>query len=216
MDLLKLFRRKPRTDKNLSQSKQSGKENLQEKELPSAHLNSASDKNLPYSEELAKLCIVFETLNKFKQAGLLYFDFAHHNVTIAQVLAEFYIYNDEEWQRFLHQLHLWAAYQHSINEYTRLYSKARADGEAEAYRQKNQGRDTKDCLPLTDAERQLARLRASQRFDADLAASPVVPLPDVHFYVLGIADGKPIVVARLINGKYETAAVPEVEEDLTI
>lgn len=163
-------------------------------------------------DELSRLCIVFETLNKFKQAGLLYFDFVHHNVTIAQALAEFYIYSDEEWQRFLHQLHLWAAYQHSINEYTRLYNKSRADGEAAAYREKNQGRDPKDYLPLTDAERSLARLRASQRFDADRAASPVVPLPDVHFYVLGIADGKPIVVARLIDGKYETAAVPNTDE----
>ena len=85
---------------------------------------------------LQETALLFETLNKFKSAGLLYFDFRHNIVTIAQALAEHFIYDDEDWQRFLRQCHLWAAYQYSINEYTKMYNKVQADAEAAAYAEK--------------------------------------------------------------------------------
>lgn len=162
--------------------------------------------------QLEQTALLFEMLNKFKSAGLLYFDFRHHAVTVAQVLAEHFIYDDQEWQHFLRQLHLWAAYQHGISEYTRLYSKVQADGEAVAYREKNLGRPDAERQPLTDAERRLARQRAISAFDAQQADHRPLPLPDIQFLVLGIADGQPICVSRLLGDRYETAAVPDESE----
>ena len=166
---------------------------------------------------LQETALLFETLNKFKSAGLLYFDFRHNIVTIAQALAEHFIYDDEDWQRFLRQCHLWAAYQYSINEYTKMYNKVQADAEAAAYAEKqaSQPQNLKTSKPqnLTLEERRAARMAAVAKLDAETASHRALPIPDLQFLVLGAADGKPICVARQIDGIFHTAVVPDEEEE---
>lgn len=161
---------------------------------------------------LQQTAILFETLGKFKSAGLIYYDFRQNIVTIAQVLAEHFIYSDKEWQNFLHQCLLWASYQYSVSEYTRIYTKVQADAEAEAYRVKNEQRPESMRQPLTDAERRLARMRAVSRYDSEHPHTPVTP-PEIQFVILGAADGKPLAVARQLNGRFETATVPDEDDE---
>lgn len=149
---------------------------------------------------LQELSVVFETLNKFRQARLLYVDFKRNTVTIAQSLAEFYIYDEEAWQNFLRQLNLWATYEYSVMEYTKQFSKVKADAEAAAFREKGSA--------LDDGEKHIARMRAVAAYDAEQGGRSVA-LPEIQFVVLGAADGEPICVARLINGRFETAVVPD-------
>lgn len=174
---------------------------------------------------LQETALLFETLNKFKSAGLLYFDFRHNIVTIAQALAEHFIYDDEDWQRFLRQCHLWAAYQYSINEYSKMYNKVQADAEAAAYAAKfekfesSKGNPSNSQPPqtplssLTPDERRAARMAAVAKLDAETASHRALPIPDLQFLVLGAADGKPICVARQIDGIFHTAVVPDEEEE---
>lgn len=163
---------------------------------------------------LQETAMLFETLNKFKSAGLLYFDFRHNIVTIAQALAEHFIYDDEDWQRFLRQCHLWAAYQYSINEYTKMYNKVQADAEAAAYAAKKaEGATAPTEAALTPDERRAARMAAVAKLDAETASHRALPIPDLQFIVLGAADGKPICVARQIDGIFHTAVVPDEEEE---
>lgn len=162
---------------------------------------------------LQETALLFETLNKFKSAGLLYFDFRHNIVTIAQALAEHFIYDDEDWQRFLRQCHLWAAYQYSINEYTKMYNKVQADAEAAAYAAKQaEGATAHTEAALTPDERRAARMAAVAKLDAETSSHRALPIPDLQFLVLGAADGKPICVARQIDGIFHTAVVPDEEE----
>lgn len=185
---------------------------------------------------LQETALLFETLNKFKSAGLLYYDFRHNIVTIAQALAEHFIYDDEDWQRFLRQCHLWAAYQYSINEYTKMYNKVQADAEAAAWAEKQKREPRGNSLgtvanpdgqqatvpegspegqpaPLTPDERRAARMAAVAKLDAETASHRALPIPDLQFLVLGAADGKPICVARQIDGIFHTAVVPDEEEE---
>lgn len=148
---------------------------------------------------LQSVALVFETLNKFRNASMLYVDFKRNTVTIAQVLAEQFIYNDKDWQRFLGDVHLWAVYQFSVAEYTKKFNEAKANAEAKAY---------KDKPDLSEADRALAKMRAVAQLDAEYGGKQM-DLPNIQFVVLGIADGAPIVVAKLINGRYETASVPD-------
>lgn len=161
---------------------------------------------------LQQTAILFETLAKFKSAGLIYYDFRQNIVTIAQVLAEQFLYSDKEWQNFLQQCHLWASYQYSVSEYTRIYSKVQADAEAEAYRAKNEQRPESMRQPLTEAERRLARMRGVSRYDSEHPHTPITP-PEIQFVILGAADGKPLAVARQLDGRFETATVPDDEEE---
>lgn len=161
---------------------------------------------------LQETALLFETLNKFKSAGLLYFDFRHNIVTIAQALAEHFIYDDDDWQRFLRQCHLWAAYQYSINEYTKMYNKVQADAEAAAYAEKQAPVTEGSARGLTPDERRAARMAAVAKLDAETASHRALPIPDLQFLVLGAADGKPICVARQIDGVFHTAVVPDEEE----
>lgn len=159
---------------------------------------------------LEQLSLIHETFGMYRKSGLLYVDFKRNTVTIAQILAEYFIYNDDDWQRFLKQLYHWAVYEYSVNEYTRLFNKAKADAEAEANKAKRaeaaEKNDTE--LSLTEAERQIAKMRAASKFDSEYGGRPVA-VPDLQFIVLGIADGKPLCVAQLVNGKFETAVVEE-------
>lgn len=194
-----------------------------------AHLARRRDKRTDRAtmRTLQETALLFETLNKFKSAGLLYFDFRHNIVTIAQALAEHFIYDDEDWQRFLRQCHLWAAYQYSINEYTKMYNKVQADAEAAAWAEKHQtvnnelradGNTLTSEAPshlhtLTPEERRAARMAAVAKLDAETASHRALPIPDLQFLVLGAADGKPICVARQIDGIFHTAVVPDEEEE---
>lgn len=148
---------------------------------------------------LKKTAVVFETLNKFKDAGLIYLDFKHKNVTISNVVASMFIYNESDWQNFLHNVHSWVVYQYSISEYVRLFHKTKADAEATAY-EKNHA--------ISHNERQRVRIEAAETFDIDQVRERTI-IPDLNFIVIGASDGKPIVVARLIDGVYETAPVPD-------
>lgn len=148
---------------------------------------------------LQAVAVVFETLNKFRNASLLYVDFKRNVVSIAQVLAEQFIYDDKTWQKFLGDIHLWAVYQFSVAEYTKKFNEIKANAEARAY---------KENPNLTDADRALAKMRAVSQMDSEYGGKPV-QLPNLQFVVLGVADGAPIVVAKLINGRYETASVPD-------
>lgn len=171
---------------------------------------------------LQETALLFETLNKFKSAGLLYFDFRHNIVTIAQALAEHFIYDDDDWQRFLRQCHLWAAYQYNINEYTKLYNKVQADAEAAAFAEKQRTVNSEQLWSkttqtvnngLTPDERRAARMAAVAKLDAETASHRALPIPDLQFLVLGAADGKPICVARQIDGIFHTDVVPDEEEE---
>ena len=160
---------------------------------------------------LEGLAVIFETLNAWRRAGLLYVDFKRNTVTIAQILAEYFLYEDKSWQKFLGDIHRWAVYEFSVMEYTRQFNKVKADAEAAAYAEKNRGNELKS--DLTDAERKIARMRAVSEFDATYQHDSTNTLPDLQFVVLGIADGSPIIVARQIDGRYEMAAVPDKEEE---
>lgn len=144
------------------------------------------------------LTVVFETLNKFKQAGLLYVDFKRQNVTISNVLASFYIYDDAAWRNFLSNVHRWVVYQYSVNDYVRRYTKMQADAEAKA---------KAESTLYDEDDKQATRMDAAARFDEESVQSSTIP--DLQFIVLGAANGRPIVVARLINGEYVTDAVPD-------
>lgn len=148
---------------------------------------------------LKQVAVLHETFNKFKEAGLIYVDVKHKNVTISNVLASFYIDNEEDWQNFLHNVHGWVVYQYSISEYVRLFHKAKADAEARAYENNH---------AISQAERMQVKMQAAETFDIDQQRERTV-IPDLQFIVLGASDGKPIIVARLINGVYDTSSVPE-------
>lgn len=160
------------------------------------------------TQQLQALAVVFEALDRFKRGNLLYVDFKRRSVTISAALAELFIYDDQEWQNFLHNLHLWTICQYNISDYTRNYTKAMANAEAEAFRSKNQQTPDANRQPLTDAERKLARMRAAARFD-DEQRDRRSTIPDLQFVVIGAADGEPLVVARLLDGRYETLPVPD-------
>lgn len=151
-------------------------------------------------QQLEQLSLVFETLDRFRKGNLLYIDFKRKAVTISVTLAELFIYDDDEWQKFLHNIHLWAVCQWNISEYTRSYTKAMADAEASVYKEKKE--------QTTVADRKLARMQAAVDFDRDKVKNGTT-LPDLHFYVLGLLDGEPICVARLLDGRYETIPIPD-------
>lgn len=155
-------------------------------------------KNRRMFNDLQRVAVVHETLNKFRSAGLLYVDYKHKNVTIAQSLAEYFIYSEAEWQNFLKQLHQWAVFQFSVNEYTRLFREVQANAEHEAY---------KANPDIDESGRRLARLKAVSKFDHEHGGKIMTDIPDMQFYVIGIEGGEPLLVSRLINGKYETATI---------
>lgn len=146
---------------------------------------------------LQELAVVHETLNKFRNAGLLYVDFKHNNVTISQDLASQFLFNDADWQKFLNQIHMWAVFQLSVSEYTRMFRECQADAEAKAY---------KENPDITEGERRLARMQAVSKFDAEHGGKHM-NVPDMNFYVLSSQDNTPIIVAKRINGRFESAAV---------
>lgn len=156
------------------------------------------EQNAQY-RQMQAIAVVFETLNKFKQSGLLYVDFKHGNVTISNTLAQFYVGDEAVWQNFLHNVHQWAVYQYSVSEYVRLYHKAQADAEAKAYAHNH---------AITSEERAAVRMKAAETFD-DEQVQKQAPVPDLQFIVLGASDGRPIVIAKRVNGEYITAPVPE-------
>lgn len=162
------------------------------------HKRKRKEQNSQY-RQMQAIAVVFETLNKFKQSGLLYVDFKLGNVTISNTLAQFYVDDEAVWQNFLHNVHQWAVYQYSVNEYVRLYHKATADAEAKAYAHNH---------AITSEERAAVRMKAAETFDDDQVRKQA-SVPDLQFIVLGASDGRPLVVAKLINGKYETASVPD-------
>ena len=162
------------------------------------------------TQKLEAVAVVFEALDRFRKGNLLYVDFKRNAVTISAPLAQLFIYEDKDWQNFLHNLHLWAVCQYNINEYTRNYNKLMADAEAEAYHNKNMQRAEADRQPLTDAERRLARMRAAASFDSSKADHRST-LPNLQFVVIGAIDGEPLAVARLKDGVYETLPVPDHE-----
>ena len=153
-------------------------------------------------QTIAQVALVHETFNSFRRAGLLFIDFKRQVVTIAQLVASQYIYDPEEWQTFLSNLHLWAVTQYQIAEYTRLYTQAQADAEAKAYKQNKN---------LTPSERKLAKMEAAARFDEE-HADKNIQCPDLQFVVLGMADGQPMLVARMRDKTYETLPVPDLSE----
>lgn len=155
--------------------------------------------NKEMMRNLQAVAVVFETLNKFRNASMLYVDFKRNTVTIAQALAEQFIYDDRTWQKFLGDVHLWAVYQFSVAEYTKKFNEAKANAEAKAY---------KANPDLTEADRALAKMKAVAQMDMEYGGKQM-QLPNLQFVVLGVADGAPIVVAKLINGRYETASVPD-------
>lgn len=158
------------------------------------------------TRQLEALAAVFEALDRFRKGNLLYVDFKRKSVTIAAALAELFIYDDQEWQNFLHNLHLWTICQYNISDYKRNYTRAMADAEAEAFRNKNEQTPDADREPLTEAERKLARMRAAATFDQEQRDRRTT-MPDLQFVVIGAFDGEPLVVARLLDGRYETLPV---------
>lgn len=157
----------------------------------------AKAENRRAMRNIEQIALVHETFNTFRRGGLLYVDFAHQTVTIAQLLATQFIYDPESWDNFLSNLHLWAITQYQISEYTRLYTKAQADAEAAAYKR------NKNLSPM---ERKAVKLEAAAAFDAEYGQRNI-QCPDLQFVVLGMADGKPMLVARILDGKYETVPV---------
>lgn len=159
-----------------------------------AEQNRSSKEMLHTLEELA---VVHETLNKFRSAGLLYVDFKHNNVTISISLAEQFLFDDVYWQRFLNQVYGWAVFQYGVSEYSRMFRECKANAEALAY---------KANPNLTESEKTLAKMQAVAKFDAEHGGKHMT-VPDLQFYVIGL-DNDPVIVARLINGRFETASVP--------
>ena len=149
-------------------------------------------------KQMSAVAVVHETLNKFRQAGLLYIDLKRNNITISAALANFYIGNPTDWQNFLEHLRQWAVFQYSVSEYVRLYNKTILDAAAEARAKQNS--DSEDVSR--------AKFEAAERFDSS-EVSQKTKMPDFQFIVLGAADGEPLVVARFVDGRYITAPVPE-------
>lgn len=165
-----------------------------------ASVGSNTDPLRPMDDdELLKIAIIFETLDKFRKADLLHIDFNRHIVTISSILSQHYLYDQEVWQRFLHQLHLWAVYEFSVVAYRHAYTKVLADAEAAAFR--------KQGTPLDYDAKRIARMEAAEGFDAQ---KEVEKCPDIQFVVIGATrDNQPLLVARYIDGEYRTLSVPE-------
>lgn len=153
------------------------------------------------NDELLKIAVIFETLDKFRKGGLIHIDMKRKTVTISSVLSNFFLYDDEQWQNFLHQCHLWATYEFSVEAYRRAFSKTLADAEAKANKENG--------VALDYDQRRVVRMQAAEAFDAD---KEVEKCPDLNFVVIGATeDNKPLLVARYLDGRYKTLSVHEIK-----
>lgn len=160
---------------------------------------------------LEAIAVVFETLDKFAEGNLLYFDPQHHRVIISHVLANFYLYDDKAWQTFLGNVHQWAVFRYTADHYARLYNQAMADADAKAFAASSGVSDAavfggNPSLSGNPADRRLARLQAAAAFD-DAHAAEQISVPDLQFIIIDETDGHPVVVADRKDGRYTTYPV---------
>lgn len=182
--------------------------------------SGSSDAKVSRREQIRTLeaiAVVFETLDKFAEGNLIYYDKPRQMVVISHVLANFYLYDEKDWQTFLGNVHQWAVFKYTSEEYARIYNKAMADAESKAYASRVASGSSSPQTPfdplassqpqtgLAD-NRRLARLQAAATFD-DTYAAEQIHVPDMQFVIINEQDGKPIVVASRKDGRYETYPV---------
>lgn len=163
---------------------------------------------------LEDIAVLFETLDKFAEGNLIYYDEQRQMVVISHVLANFYLYNETNWQVFLGNVYHWAVFKYTSQEYARLYNKAMADAEAKAYAASNPSNSQPPYDPFDSSERRslladnrrIARMQAAAAFD-DAHAAEQIHVPDMQIVIINEQDGQPIVVAARKDGRYETYPV---------
>lgn len=171
----------------------------------SAQLSEAID-----LRSLQQLAIMFEILDKFRKARLIYIDFRpeHMSVTISMFLAQHYIFDEDPavWAKFLSQCELWATFQYNVNVYNRSKSKFMADYQSKAYA------DNPDMEPEDVAA---MKMEAAEIFHRQINENPD-PVPPFTFYVLGATtDAAPLLVARRLTdpdtgaSEFRTLPVPD-------
>ena len=183
---------------------------------------------------LLRLATVFETLNKFRKAGLLYVDFKHNAVTIEQGLAEQFLFGNADLTATAGvsaptadgagaSAHTaaapsasddsqWQGFLHNLQSWAHYefagseYTRQRTKLMADA--EARAYAEAKDKSAFDESARQLAKMRAVAQLDQTLAEHPT-QIPDLHYYVIG-TDG-PILVARLIaqQHRFVTASVKD-------
>lgn len=142
--------------------------------------------------QMLQLATLIETLDLFERNQLLH---RHQNGTIliANLLAQQYLYDDAQWQQFLHNLAAWGRYHYLQQRYNTLYVQALADAEHQAAIRKGNGTPQ----ALNPDERAEARMQAAVNFDSFYGAGDTIKVPPFIFLVLGAADGHPILRATL-------------------
>ena len=175
-----------------------------------AQRQEASLKKALQLKSLSELAIIFETLDKFRKARLIYIDFRtdHMSVTISMFLAQHYLFDEDPsvWSKFLSQCELWATFQYSVNAYNKGKTKFMADYQAQAHLQ-NPDMEPEDIAAM--------KMEAAEIFHRQINENPDV-IPSFTFYVLGAtSDASPLLVARRIKdpdtgvNEFRTLPVPD-------